>query len=96
MSEIQLELDSRGRGAFYIEDDQVKVGEMVVAVSETALTVYHTEVDPEMEGKGYAKRMFDKMVSYAREKKIQVIPLCEYVHVQFKRHPDEYADVWKK
>ena len=96
MTDIQLQLDARGRGAFYIEENKVKVGEMVVGVSGTALTVYHTEVNPEMEGQGYAKQMLEKMVSYAREKKIQVIPLCEYVHAQFKRHPDEYADVWKK
>lgn len=96
MSDIQLQLDTRGRGAFYIEEDKVKVGEMVVGISPTTLTVYHTEVNPELEGKGYAKQMLEKMVAYAREKKIQVIPLCEYVHTQFKRHADAYADVWKK
>ena len=96
MSEIKLELEERGRGAFYLEQDGKKVGEMVIAVSGTALTVYHTEVDPELEGQGFAKKLLDKMVAYAREKKIKVIPLCEYVHAQFKRHPEEYADVWQK
>ena len=96
MSDIQLKLDSRGRGAFYIEENNVKIGEMVVGISGTALTVYHTEVNPEMEGNGYAKQMLDKMVAYARENKLQVIPLCEYVHAQFKRHPAEYEDIWKK
>ena len=96
MSDIQLKLDSRGRGAFYIEENNVKIGEMVVGISGTALTVYHTEVDPEMEGNGFAKQMLDKMVAYARENKLQVIPLCEYVHAQFKRHPAEYEDIWKK
>jgi len=96
MSDIQLKLDSRGRGAFYIEENNVKIGEMVVGISGTALTVYHTEVNPEMEGNGFAKQMLDKMVAYARENKLQVIPLCEYVHAQFKRHPAEYEDIWKK
>ena len=96
MSDIQLKLDSRGRGAFYIEENNVKIGEMVVGISGTALTVYHTEVEPEMEGKGFAKQMLDKMVAYARENKLQVIPLCEYVHAQFKRHPADYEDIWKK
>lgn len=96
MSEIQLKLDGRGRGAFYIEENNEMSGEMVIGISGTALTVYHTEVKPEMEGQGLAKQMLDKMVEYARDKKLQVVPLCEYVHVQFKRHPDEYADVWKK
>ena len=96
MSDIQLKLDSRGRGAFYIEENNVKIGEMVVGISGTALTVYHTEVNPEMEGNGFAKQMLDKMVAYARENKLQVIPLCEYVHAQFKRHPADYEDIWKK
>ena len=96
MSEIKLKMDHRSRGAFYIEENGEELGEMVIGVSETALTVYHTEVDPKLEGQGFAKQMLDKMVAYAREKKLQVIPLCEYVHAQFKRHPDEYADVWKK
>lgn len=96
MTEIQLKLDNRGRGAFYLEDNNEMLGEMVVGVSDTALTVYHTEVDPKMEGHGLAKQMLEKMVAYAREKKLLVIPLCEYVHSQFKRHPDEYADIWKK
>ena len=96
MSEVTLKLDERGRGAFVLEEEKKKVGEMVIGLSETALTVYHTEVDPEMEGKGMAKLMLDKMVSYAREKNLQVIPLCEYVIVQLKRHPDDYADIWRK
>ena len=96
MSEIKLKMDNRSRGAFVIEENGEKLGEMVVGVSETALTVYHTEVDPELEGQGFAKQMLDEMVAYAREKHLQVIPLCEYVHAQFKRHPDEFADVWKK
>jgi predicted GNAT family acetyltransferase len=36
------------------------------------------------------------MVEHARKNKLKVIPLCTYVHVQFKRHPDEYADVWNR
>ncbi|HEU4902844.1 MAG TPA: N-acetyltransferase [Flavisolibacter sp.] len=35
------------------------------------------------------------MVDYARKNGLKVIPLCPYVHAQFKRHPADYADVWK-
>ena len=96
MSEVKFKLDNGKRGAFYIEENEKKAGEMVVGISDTALTVYHTEVTPEMEGKGLAKQMLDEMADYARKHNLQVVPLCEYVHVQFKRHPDEYKDIWKK
>lgn len=96
MGEIQLKLDQRGRGAFYIEESNEILGEMVVGFSETTLTVYHTEVDPKLEGKGFAKKMLEKMVAYAREKKLQVIPLCSYVHTYFKRHANDYSDIWKQ
>jgi len=96
MIEVQLELGEKGRGAFYLEENKEKLGEMVIGISGTALTVYHTEVDPKLEGQGLARKMFDAMVSYAREKGLMVVPLCAYVHAQFKRHPEEFADVWKK
>lgn len=96
MAEVKLKLDNRRRGTFYVEEGEKQVGEMVIGLSETTLTVYHTEVDPAMEGQGLARAMLDAMVAYARENELQVLPLCEYVHTQFRRHPDDYADVWKK
>jgi predicted GNAT family acetyltransferase len=38
--------------------------------------------------------MLNAMVDYARRNEMQVTPLCPYVHAQFKRHPEEYRDVW--
>lgn len=36
------------------------------------------------------------MSDYAREHELKVIPLCFYVYAQFKRHPEQYAGIWKK
>jgi predicted GNAT family acetyltransferase len=96
MAEVKLELAEKGRGAFHIFGEKEQVGEMVVGVSGTTLTVYHTEVDPKFEGQGFAKLMFDNMVAYSRSKGLIVMPLCQYVHAQFKRHPEAYKDVWKQ
>jgi len=54
----------------------------------------HTEVDPAHEGKGIAHQLLDAMVAYARENKLQVVPLCPFVLAQFRRHPELYADLW--
>ena len=96
MSDVQLVLNSKGHGAFLIMEGRDKIAEMVIAADAQNITVYHTEVSPEAEGKGLAKKLLEEMVAYAREKKLSVIPLCPFVHAQFKRHPDEYADIWNK
>lgn len=96
MEEVKLNLDSQNRGAFFLFNDGVQMGEMVVSRKGNELTVYHTEVDPKAEGKGYAKLLLNNMVEYARTNHLKVIPLCPFVHAQFKRHPEEFADVWKK
>lgn len=95
MAEVKLVLGEKHRGTFYLEEDDQKLGEMVVSITDNALTVYHTEIDPSQEGKGLAKLLLESMVNYAREHKLQVIPLCPYVHAQFKRHPELYSDLWQ-
>ena len=96
MEKVTLQLNEKNHGAFYAMEGTEQLGEMVVSISGKNLTVYHTEVLPKAEGKGFAKKMLDTMVDYARKNNLKVIPLCPYVHAQFKRHPQEYADVWQK
>jgi predicted GNAT family acetyltransferase len=94
MDNVKLELNDKGRGAFIISENGEQLGEMVIGIAGTNLTVYHTEVDPKAEGKGYAKKLLADMVDYARKNKMKVTALCPYVHAQFKRHAAEYADIW--
>jgi predicted GNAT family acetyltransferase len=94
MAEIKAELDAHGMGAFNLYEDGVKQGEMVVSVKNNTLTVYHTEVSAENEGKGLARYLLAGMVAYARERRLNVSPLCPFVLARFKRHREEYADVW--
>lgn len=96
MEEIKLNVDENGFGHFNIYDGEEELGEMEVKISEKDLTVYHTEVQPKAEGKGLAKKLLEALVAHARKNALQIIPLCSYVHLQFKRHPEEYADIWKK
>lgn len=94
MSEVKFSLNDKGHGAFYVMNGEERIGEMDISINEKKLTVYHTEVAPEAEGQGLAKQMLQTMVDHARKNKLQVIPLCPYVHAQFKRHPADYADIW--
>ena len=96
MEEVKLKLDEKGHGHFFILDGEEQVAEMEISISGNDLTVYHTEVSSKAEGKGLAKKLLAAMADHARKNALKVIPLCPYVHAQFKRHPDEYADVWNK
>lgn len=85
-----------GKGGFFLFDNDEQLGEMIASVGENEMTVLHTEVNPKAEGKGYAKKLLHGMAEYARENKLQVIPQCPYVLVQFRRNAELYADIWKQ
>lgn len=96
MHDVTLKFDDNGRGAFFIDEYNQKVAEMVVSIQGDNLTVFHTEVAEKLKGKGVASRLLNAMVTYAREHKKKVIPLCVYVKAQFERNPEKYADIWNK
>jgi uncharacterized protein len=95
MDEVLLKLNDKAHGGFFIIDGDEQLGEMEISISGSNLTVYHTEVSEKAEGKGFAKKMLNAMTDYARKNNLKVIPLCPFVHAQFKRHKEEYADLWK-
>jgi uncharacterized protein len=96
MEGVKLEFNENGRGKFLIMEGEEQLGEMEINIKGENLTVYHTEVSPKAEGKGLAKKLLATMVDHARKNALKVIPLCPFVHAQFKRHPEEYADIWNK
>lgn len=83
-------------GEIQLFSDDKKAGKMDVSVADGKFRVYHTEVNPEYEGRAFAKLLLNQLVGYARENNLRVIPLCPYVLAQFKRNPEKYADVWLK
>lgn len=95
MEAVKLNLNNNGRGYFFISDGAQKIAEMEIGIYANELTVYHTEVLPEAQGKGLAKKLLTSMADYARKNNLKVNALCPYVHAQFSRHPDEYNDIWK-
>ena len=94
MENTKVIINENNSGEIQLYFDDNKIGKMDISVKDNLFTVYHTEVDEAYNGRGFAKLLLGKLVSYARENELQIIPLCPYVHAQFKRHPDEYNDVW--
>jgi len=93
MTAVKFETLENEPSAFNLYLDGEKIGEMIVEINDGDMTVFHTEVDPDQEGNGYAGELLQSMTSYVRENHLKVIPMCAYVQVQFDRHPDEYADI---
>lgn len=94
--DIQFSINEAGKGAFFVEKDGKRLAEMVIGISGENLTVYHTEVSNELKGQGVASKLLTAMVEYTRMNNLKVIPLCPFVQAQFKKHPQDYADVWKQ
>ena len=94
MEDIRLELNKNGDGAFYLLQGNENIAKMLVGITNKDLFVYHTEAM--IEGKGFAKKLVEAMATYAREHQLKVTPYCPYVHAQFKRHADQYNDIWNK
>ncbi|MCD8540340.1 MAG: N-acetyltransferase [Leadbetterella sp.] len=94
MERTEVILGERNRGEVQLFSDDKKAGKMDISLSGGRLTVYHTEVNEEYEGRGFAKLLLEKLVSHARENGLKIVPLCPYVHARFKRHPESYGDIW--
>lgn len=94
MEEIKLEINKHGDGAFYLLEDNAIVAKMLIGITGNDLDAYHTEAM--IEGKGFAKKLVEAMVAHARQHHLKVTPYCPYVHTQFKRHAEQYKDVWNK
>lgn len=76
--------------------DEVQAGKMNLAITDGKLVVFHTEVFPDFDGRGFAKLLLNELVRYAKAENLKIVPLCPYVSAQFNRHPEEYQEVWSK
>ena len=56
------------------------------------ITLIHTEVARELEGRGYGGLLARSALDYARANNLRVIPSCPFVSQFIKRHP-EYANL---
>lgn len=89
--QIQHE-DGPTGGAFYIEKDGARVGEMTYRRAGTTITIDHTEVGDALRGQGAGKKLVDAGVAFARAQKLTIIPRCPYAKKVLEGDAS-YADV---
>ncbi len=81
------------RGSFYIAGEDKILAEMTyVWTGKTKIIIDHTEVDDELKGQGAGKQLVEKAVEFARDKKIQILPLCPFAKSVLRKEV-AYRDV---
>jgi hypothetical protein len=58
------------------------------------LSIMHTEVPPQVEGRGHGSALVKGVFDIARAQGLKVVPMCPFVVDYARKHP-EYADVLK-
>ena len=75
--DVTVELD-KGRCCSKALLNGEVIGECDYEVTSEGWEIYHTEVSPEHNGKGIAKRLVYKVTEAAEREKANVIPTCSY------------------
>lgn len=78
------------QGRFQAEVD----GHLCVAdyrLDGRTMRMTHTGVAPELQGRGIAAALVQAALDHAREQGYKVQPLCSYVQVYMRRHPETLA-----
>ncbi|HWR17580.1 MAG TPA: GNAT family N-acetyltransferase [Terriglobales bacterium] len=78
-------------GRFELEQDG-HVGWLKYSLHGNVLELNHTEIPPELRGKGLAAKLAQGALDYARENSLRVDVVCDSVAAYIKKHP-EYADL---
>jgi len=89
---IGLELNDKN-GYFYVTVGGKSEAKLTfVFAGNDKIIIDHTEVNPGNNGKGFGKKMVVKVIEFARERNITIIPLCPFAKSVFDKNP-EFRDV---
>lgn len=91
---MNIQHESLGnKGIFFIEQEGKRLAEMTyVWAGDTRIIIDHTEVDTSLKGLGVGKKLVAEAVTFARNKKIKIMPLCPFAKNVFDKE-SSYADV---
>lgn len=90
LSEVHV-TRNEGRERFEAEVDG-GLALLTYAEMDGKLALLHTEVPPELEGRGLGGRLVETALRHARDQGQKVLPFCPFVKTYLERHP-EYQDL---
>jgi predicted GNAT family acetyltransferase len=57
-------------------------------LSPGVMHITHTGVHPALQGRGIAAQLIAAAFAHAREHRLKIDPVCSYVQVYIRRHPE--------
>ncbi|MGL4597736.1 MAG: GNAT family N-acetyltransferase [Bacteroidia bacterium] len=78
--------DDGKNGSFFIEEAGKILAQMTyVWAGNTKIIIDHTEVNDQLKGQSAGKQMLAKLIDFARDKKLKVMPLCPFAKSVFDK-----------
>ncbi|MCA5004894.1 GNAT family N-acetyltransferase [Sphingobacterium bovistauri] len=81
--------ENSNKGVFFAIEDDKRIGEMTYSKAGTdKIIIDHTEVDENQKGKGVGRILLFKVVDFARDNNIKIVPLCPFAKSIFDKDID--------
>lgn len=81
---------------FFVEEKGEEIAKIVFEYkNKTTISAYETYVSDSLRGQGIAGKLLEKLVYYARENNLKIVPRCSYVQKVFDSN-ESYQDVYYK
>ncbi len=81
------------QGIFFIEENGNTIAEMVYKQQENIITITHTKIEEEYEGKGVGQALLKEAVTHSRKNAIKIKATCVFAKKILKQKK-EYEDVY--
>ena len=77
---------------------ELVAGDRVIGFTEYDLAgeriwLNHTEIDPDVEGRGYGSRLAAGVLAAARERGLGVVVRCPFISAYVRRHKADYPEI---
>lgn len=91
---MKIEHEEKGRkGRFFINEEGERLAEIAYFDSAPGvISVYHTEVKPELRGEGIGEDLVAAVVDHARKNNLKIIATCEFAKKVIDETP-EFQDI---
>ncbi|WP_299672649.1 GNAT family N-acetyltransferase [uncultured Polaribacter sp.] len=85
--------DNHKKGEFYILKDIKKIAAITYTwAGNDKIIIDHTEVDESLKGQKIGYKLVEKVVTFARNKKIKILPLCPFANYVLHKNSN-YKDI---